>query len=792
MKYFIIFFIILSLFNGLLHADESIKTVSYNQCFEKNSIFDQSNCRFFTSYFASVNVVGGGNHTQLINFVGNVDEPIVVIDDNSVGAITCPDGLACTNLDPPVKISIVRSPIPFSNLQVIPGGNISFGFAYALTQDTGITKSGLPYAYQIYEEIPGSSFQSQCASASPTDITWDFLDTTPDTQQPNCGVGLLSDVDLRGSCGSPSLAPLPTGWLTDNNGQVVNQCTEICCGNSQTVRIRQLAPYCYAYKASTTPILVVDFLIVIESDQLPGGNVTIPIYGSVNIGESIVVESNGIRITVVANQQIPTSLLENTVSNGWLIFCGNNSDSAIPNEASPVDDITQLEWFYQPANYIPYYSDETNGKGVVSSPSFTDPHTETYGISGYDDMNLVYNYMKTLQSSVSDCVDLSAILPNVPGYDTDNPILPDASPYNMPSYCNMWHEARSGNYAFLPPASIIPDGFNHTLFNWMVKRNIGSISNPNPMNGQTYIIYFPNQEQIDASQYRNDLIDAIQFQIDFASGSTTSNYATNYGDVTMPVDIIQQNTIRKGTLNIPLTAPSCWFADPDFVDPRYVFGSGQMMVQLESIVSNDNINAAALSNPVSNIQVSISCTGKQSSGKDQSTPNIDVTSDSVVTIPPISAGGVSDIIVFNLSAMFVGDYHDNAVKGSVIANCAINVIYNLQNPSSGSFTQNFQCQVSSVFLNIDATPNPCKWWDLSCQSPIYGSWFFWFCIVLGVVLLVVFAVLIWEFVKKGKTNELIQEKESSKEQRDEKIELLKSKINVKKLAEEREIIESIE
>lgn len=779
MKLWILFFIF-----GVIYADESIKTISYNQCVEKNSIYDQSNCRFFSSYYASVNVIGGGNHTQELDFVGNPDDPILIINDNSIGATSCPDGVACTNLVPPVKISIVRSPLPDSSMKVIPGGNISFGFAYALSQDTDITKSGLPYAYQIFEAAPGSTAGSNCQLLNSSTITWDIMNSAAGQTQPNCGVGFLNAVDLRGTCGNPSMAPAPTGWLTDNNGQVVDQCTEICCGDSQTVRIRQLAPYCYAYKASSVPILVVDFLIVIESSQLPGGNVTIPIFGSVNIGESIIVESNGVRVTVVANQQIPTNLLENTVSNGWLIFCGDDPNSAIPDETSPVSNISGIEWFYQPADYMPYYGDQTNGKGLVSTPTFNDPHTETYGISGYDDMNLAFNYMETVGSSVAECIDLSAILPNVPGYDTDNPIVPTASPYNIPSYCNMWHEARSGNLAFLPPASLIPDQNRYQLFNWMVKRNIGSIANTNPLNGQSYIIYFPNAEQIAANQYQNDLIDAIQFQIDFANGVSGSNYVTNYGNVTMPVDIIQQNTVRRGTVNSPLTAPSCYFADPDFVDPRFDSGSGVMTLQLESIVTNEDVITDTISNPISNIQVSISCSGVPNTGKDGSTPKIDIVGDSTINVPPISAGGVSSIISFNLSATFAGDYHDNAVKDMVIAKCVINVVYNTQSPSKGSFSQTFQCKVSSVFINLDVTPNPCPWWNLSCQSPIYESWFFWFCIVLGAAIIAVLIYGIVEIVKKSKENEEITLAKQQTEGKEEKINLLQSKINVDKQSKE--------
>jgi len=351
-------YVILFIF-GVVFADESIKTISYNQCVEKNSIYDQSNCRFFSSYYASVNVIGGGKHTQELDFVGNPDDPILIIDDNSIGATTCPDGVSCTNLVPPVKISIVRSPLPDSTMRVIPGGNISFGFAYALSQDTDITKSGLPYAYQIFELPPGSTAGSNCQLLSPSQITWGNLNPAAGVTQPNCGAGSVGGINLRGSCGNPSMAPPPTGWLTDNNGQVVDQCSEICCGNNQTIRIRQLAPYCYAYKASTTPILVVDFLIVIESSQIPGGNVTIPIFGSVNVGESIVVESNGVRVTVVANQQIPTDLLENKVSNGWLIFCGDDPSSAIPDETTPVSNISGIGSFYQPADYMAYYGDQT-------------------------------------------------------------------------------------------------------------------------------------------------------------------------------------------------------------------------------------------------------------------------------------------------------------------------------------------------------------------------------------------------------------------------------------------------
>ena len=789
---FQIVIITLYLFNTFI-CDESIKSVGYNQCIEKNSIFDQSHCRYFSSYYASVNVVGGGNHSQLINYVGNVYDPILVINDNADGATTCPDGVACTNLNPPITISIVRSPIPFSSLQVIPGGNISFGFAYSLTQDTEITKSGLPYAYQVYQGFVNSSANSNCFNT----YNYNYLTLQPNSQQPNCNVGTLNQIDLRGSCGNPSLAPPPTGWLTDNDGKIYTgtQCTELCCGNISNIRVRQLAPYCYAYKASPTPVLVVDFLIVIQSTQLPSGNLTIPIYGSINVGDALNIESNGVRITVQSNQQIPTNLLENTVSNGWIYFCGDNPDDAIPNEFSPVTNIENITWFFQPANYKPYYFDQTNGKAVVYSNDPTEPHVEKYGMSGVDVINLIYNYFLFTTNQVANqafCNDLSNIFPNVPGYDSDNPILPSASPYNMPSMCNMLHEARSGNLAFLPPASILPDGLSFKSFNWMVKKNIGTIANNNPSNGQSYIIFFPNLDQIAASSYKNDLLDAIQFRIDFANGIQGSNYVTNYGDTSMPVDIVQQNTLRNGVLNAQLSAPSCWFADPDSVDVKYTFGFGTLIVQLESVVNNQQIDSSQLSNPVSNIQVVLSCSANPDSGSDGSTPTINILSDTTKVIPSISAGGVSDPLQYNLSAGFMPNYKTIAVKDSVIAFCTVTVTYDLTNPSQSTFSQDIQCKVSSIMQNTQIVPNPCPFWNLSCQSPIVKSWFFWFIIGVGVLTIVLFAVAMYEFVKYNRLSEQSQELEQKKDDKQYKIMQLQSKINTLKYAKETEALQSLE
>jgi hypothetical protein len=747
----LIFFIFLT----AIHADDSIKTISYTTCTEPYSFFNSNNCQFYTSFFATVAVIGGGEHSQLINVVANSIDKTVTITDNDVGAVSCPAGVACTILDPPVTVSIIRSPIPDSTMRVIPGGNTSFGFAYALTLDTDVTKSGLPYAYQIDEQDASTAPGSVCLSNDPSTISIDQVD--PSVLQSQCGVG---SIDLRGTCGSPSLAPLPSGWLTDNNGNPINQCAEICCGTDNSVRIRQVAPYCYAYKVTAIPILVVDFIIRIESATISGGKLDVPVYGSLNVGDSITIDSNGVRITVVASQNIPTNLLENTIANGWIIVCGNDPDSAIPNEATPVSNITSIDWFFQPLDYTPYYGDQTNGQAKTVVPIANDQHTETYGMSGLAVMQQIYKYAQTYGSSVASCNDLSMVIPNVPGYDTDNPVTP-ASIYNIPSYCNMWHEARSGNLAFLPPASILPNGGDIPLFNWMIRKNIGTIANPNPANADAYIIYFPNVDQINASPYKNDLFNAIQFKIDFAIGTpTTFPYVTNYGDTSMPVEIVQTNNVYPGTVNKPIATPSCFFQYPPEVPKNSLTGGGLMVVQLRSTLTAGNVQVDGISNPTSNIEVSLSCTAVPKAGNNSETATIAVTSASPVTVPPLGANQVSDPILFNLSATFHNTYTTTAIKNSVIANCDVHVVYNTQSPSQGSFTESFQCKVSTTLDTINDTPQKCTFVDIPCHHPWWKSGMFWVSIVCFLILLAIIGIVIWQAVLyKQKQDQVLQMKQ---------------------------------
>lgn len=775
MKIFIIF-----LFFWCIQADDSIKTISYSTCTEPDSFFNSLNCQYFTSYFASVDVIGGGSHTQVLDFVGNPVETTLLINDKIDGATVCPDGVGCTNLNPEIKISIVRSPLPNSTMKVIPGSNISFGLAYSLTLDTDVTKSGLPYAYQIFEDtVANLATTTTCGSNVATEITFQQQIPGSDTQ-PNCGVG--STIDLRGTCGA--LAPEPTGWLDDNSGNPNYQCNEICCGDSESVRIRQVAPYCYAYKASGIPILVVDFLIVIESSAVSGGNVSIPVYGSINIGDSIDVESNGVRVTVLASNTIPTNLLENTVSNGWVIFCGSDPTSAIPDEISPVSNVSTVPWFFQPSDYAPYYGDQTNGQGKTTIPVSNDPHTETYGMSGDDVMILATNFMNQNSMSVLDCSDLLGVIPNVPGYDTDNPITP-ASIYNLPSYCSMWHEARSGNLAFLPPASDV------NQFNWMVKKNIGSVGNSNPENGQSYIIFFPTQEQIEESAYESSLYDAIQLQIDFAVGSNTVfPFVTNYGDVTLPVEIIQPNSLYPGTINVPLSVPNCYFQYPLETGGNHD-GGGVMTLMLASTLSDEYVQTQNIQQPVSDITVSIACSGVVHSGLDNETPVITVTSDSSVTIDSLGYGKVSPLISFNLSAHFDSVYEKVAIKDAAIANCVITVVYNADNVDKGSFSESFQCKVSNYIDKISNTiSNQCSFIDISCHDPIWKSGMLWVSIICGLILLCIIGVIIYRTVLYVQQSKKTQQADEEYTLRENRMNELKRKISEKKSKEQIDVLES--
>jgi len=758
-RYFYFFFSIF-LFLHIVNSDESIKTISYNPCIEYQSIFNSLNCQYFSSFFANIDVIGGGSFTQQLNVVANPVERILDISDNNIGAVTCPEGVGCTNLIPPIKISFVRSPIPDSPYNILPGAGISFGLAYALTQDTSITKSGLPYVYQIYAQNPGVG-NTSCGSYSTTTMI-PILSTLSNSQatQPDCGTGPLDNINFLGTCGGSSKAPFPTGWLSDNNGQPLQQCTELCCGggNTTSIRVRQLAPYCFLFRVNPVPVAVIDLLVQIESPVT--GTITVPIYGTVSLQEPIVISQNGIRITINSNVRIPPTALQNKIQNGWIVVCGDDPESALPDESKPVTNIENITWFFQPPEYTPYYKDDTTGVGNVVPPVTNDPHTDFYGESGNDVLNLAFNFMKNINGlTVQQCLSLVDLIPNVPGYDTDHPLTP-ASIYNLPSYCTMWSEARSGNLGFLPPSSILPDGSSVPFFNWMIKRNIASVSDLNATNGNAYAIFFPSADQI--APYKDQLTNAIQIEVDFAVGED-SNDVTDYGQVNLPVQIVQPDSTRPNIVNRePLTSPNCFFSDPSLVPTNSKTGGGQFVLQLESTVFNNQVQNSDISAPVSNIYVTISCNAVSQSGKNQQTPSIAIVGSNVILVPSIAYGGLSYPLLFNLSATWQNLYSQEAIDNAIIATCSVNVTYNVQKPGLGSFEQDgFRCKVFANYQTSSSNLTPCPWWNLACQNPLYKSWFFWIVIGSGIVLL---ALAIFAAVKLTMDSRQFQEKENQETQ----------------------------
>lgn len=714
-------------------ADQSVLSVAYTDCSEVYSIFNSQNCEYFSTFIAEIDVIGGGSFTQEIDFVSNPIERTLDIVDNDIGAIHCPEGVACTNLVPPIKVSFVRSPIPQSPYNVIPNSQISFALAYSLTQDTSITKSGLPYVYQVYKDTPGAGLSNCATFATTTEIPILSSLSNAQAMQADCGTGPLGSIDFEGTCGGASLAPYPTGWLSDNNGQPLQQCYELCCGGSSgvSIRVRQLGPYCYLYKVNPVPIAVVDFLIQIISPVT--GTITIPIYGSVSLQTPIIVQQNGIRVTLKSTVRLPPTAIQNKIQNGWVVVCGDDPNSALPNEISPVTNINNLSWFFMPSDYGPYYYDATNGQGNVVPPITNDPHTEFYGQSGNDVLNLAFNFMKNIPGfTVSQCLTFADLFPNVPGYDTDHPITA-ASPYNLPSFCTMWNEAKNGNLGFLPPSSVIPDGVNIEFFNWMIRRNIPTINNLNDTNSGAYIIYFPIPNQ--TSQYVDQLTNALQIQIDFAVGNN-HNYVTTYGDVNYPIQIVQADSTRPNTVNgQPLTPPNCLFTGSDYASGSSPTGGGQLVVQLESTIENNQIQSEDMGTLSSDITVTLTCTAAAKSGKNQETPVINIVGSNSITIPPLSYGDLSYPLFFNLSATFKDSYASEIIDGSIIAVCSVNVTFNQQNAAKGSFVQdNLRCMVQMNYQYYEKNLSPCPWWNLNCQDPLYDSWFFWVSLAMVLVL----------------------------------------------------------
>ncbi|MDE2026365.1 MAG: hypothetical protein KGJ07_07765 [Patescibacteria group bacterium] len=773
--------IILSLFALSARCDESVLSVAYTQCSEAFSIYNNQNCEYFSTFIANIDVIGGGSFVQEIDFVGNPVERTLDITNNDIGAIDCPEGVGCTNLVPPITVSFVRSPIPQSQYNVIPNSQISFALAYSLTQDTSVTKSGLPYVYQIYAADPGAG-NTNCGSYSTTtDIP--ILSSLSNIQavQADCGTGPLNAIDFRGTCGAGFLSPYPTGWLSDNDANPLQQCYEICCGgsNSTSIRVRQLGPYCYLYKVNPVPIAVVDFIIEINSPAT--GPISIPIYGSVSLQTPIVIPEYGLRVTLKSSVKIPPTAIQNKIQNGWVVVCGEDPNSALPNEISPVQNINNISWFYQPSDYGPYYYDATNGKGNVMPVNTNDPHTEYYGESGNDVLNLAFNYMKNIPTmTVSECLSLVDLIPNVPGYDTDNPIT-SASPYNLPSYCNMWNEAKNGNLGFLPPSSVIPDGVNIDYFNWMIRKNIPTIDNLNNTNSGAYMIYFPTSDQI--ADYRDQLTNALQVQIDFAVGNN-NNYVTSYGDVNLPIQIVQPDSTRPNNVNgQPLTPPNCLFTGKEHAPGASNTGGGQLVVQLESTVYNNQIQSSNIGSDVSDIYVTVTCNAVPKSGNNQQTPTINIFGSNTIQLASLGYGDISYPLFFNLSATFKNSYVSEIIDGAVIATCSVNVTYNAQNPTKGSFVQNnIRCMAQMNYQYSQKNLSPCPWWNLNCQDPLYASWFFWIVIGVGLILI---GLSIFISVRLVQDNKNFQKKQA----KETKVFIKEQKLKGLQLDEQREEIE---
>lgn len=716
MKRFIYCMIILSFsLLSFISCDKSIQTISFNPCNEKasNSIFQITDCQYFTRYTSSINIAGGGNFSQELKIVGNPGGTTLNIDSNgNVGALSCPPGQSCSTLEPPVTIKFVRSPLPSGMQTILPGSNISFGLAFPLALLSQQSGTGIPYSYEVFVSTLGcESFSSSVPCTNP------FFQYAQDFNQvqPSCGATPLPTASqLLGTCGN--LADNPTGYLSDGFG---TSCYELCCcsgSNLTSVKIRSLSPKCWMFQAGN-PTIVTDIGILIESAQIPAGlnPLLIPLYAQVSANSNPIINSSypyaRAMIQGIKDTTKYTSAFSNKVASGRFMFCSDEPTAfqGIPNEDTPVSNMLNLKWWYLPQPYQSFYyqgqqggtsADQTLNKGL-------DPHVNSYGQSAQTLMQNTNAYLSTLYNtsvSVNSCLNLQGVIPTIPGYDTDNPIEP-GNPFNTPSPCNMLNSVRSENLLFMPPGTVIPSQTGFGKLNWML----------HIIDGILYAIYFPT----DPSLYPQTLTeDFITVATDFATP-----IVTNYSSVGTPVAIVQD------------PPPICVFQNPKTGNTSSIFGGGLLGFQL---VGTGLLNADDIGYDISPIYVDISCSG--AIGKRGVNATVDIFNQ---TLPIVISNGLgqgqksSDYTIF-LEASYSNNkpYSKNVYQQMLIGNCTFTITYDASNKTVTAFvpcvSQNDQG--SSVLKQ-------CNYCDFTCQY-LPKSWCFWIVIIAVITLVIIVIVSI--------------------------------------------------
>lgn len=558
-------------------ADTSFQTRAHYPCEESEPPFDSSSCTMYTQYAALVDLIGGGAATQLIKVVGSRTTPLVNLVRHEDGTIVCPPGTACVPVDvPDLKVSIIRSPLPKGMPRIMPHGGVSLGFYWKLTRNNHYSPDyRIPYAYKV-AKCSGAAPHSTCYNSTTRNNvrfhTFDPFDSSTNeyVNEPACAASCDSaGYDMRGTCGTN--VPSPTGYLSDSDGR----CSELCCGNTTSVKVRQLAPYCYVMSAAAAaPGIAVDFAVTVESAALGLKPIVVPVYG-VSDPQSIFVNERGVRVRILSLVHELERFDHDaafSVVHGSVVVCPTNytrragtsgngdhlpGAPLFPNEVGgPVANVSDIDWFYMPSAYVPFYRDATAAESAQiirpSSAPTQHAHQKLFGESGSVVEQAAANYINSVYNStpaaVQRCRSLQDVLPFVPGYDVDEP-LTDASRFELPSPCEMWSQARLGNRAFLPPA------FNVAKPNWFIRRGIangGRDANATFDPNDLYLVFVPSEQQIEQVNAERALMDAMLMSVEMSDNVLP--YKS--GGVQVPVTISSNGTAAGGGGG-NLLAPTC-------------------------------------------------------------------------------------------------------------------------------------------------------------------------------------------------------------------------------------------
>lgn len=693
-------------------ADTSFQTQAYFKCTEPEPPFDSSSCNHFTQYAALVDLTGGGKKAQVIRVVGSRSTPLLNLKEHDNGTLECPPGVACTPLDTEdLEVSIVRSPLPAGIPRILPGGNVSIGFYWRLTRNNQYSSDyRVPYSYEV-ANCSGSTPHSSCdgsSSSYPAATGVEFRTFNPfeadnglDIDEPTCGAecetGDASTFNLRGTCGDN--VPSPTGYLADNDGR----CSELCCGASTSIKVRQLQPFCYMMSVEGSPGVAVDFAVEVRSKEIGDDPIVVSVYGVSDPQTTFTNVSAGVRVRI-------WSLVNDfgrfddtdafSVVHGSIVMCPNHTQTQgdlparpiFPNEVNgPVANVSELEWFYMPTAYVPFYRDATAAQAAqIIKPTLPVDtlHPKLFGESGSVVEQAAAGFIERQYgegaAGVAQCANLSGVLPLVPGYDTDEPIT-DAAPYELPSPCYMWSQARKGNQAFLPPSA------DTDQFNWFVRRGIRDDARNDAVYDPTdlYLVYVPTAAQIEAVEAERAFEDGMLLSVEMSD--TVATYASS---IKVPVTT---------ALSSSVAAPSCTMPLPKDVDG--FSATGTLAITVASALDAP-LDAGETPDPVF---VSLSCV------------NVDGDSVPVHIRPSVTQNATLTYQQqkrFQYSVEFTfSKLYSKFSKHSQVADCVVRVTgASVGNGAVGPIP----CSAGGPVDPKDHLPD-CDFWDVQCQHDDLGK-----------------------------------------------------------------------